>query len=87
MMQDYQHELSQIRELLKKNPEGMSVTDLSKALVKNKNTVGRYLDILLISGQVDMRTYGMAKVYTLSQRVPLSAMPQLFPRTDHGAGC
>jgi len=74
MMQDYQHELGQIRELLKKNPEGMSVTDLSKALGKNKNTVGRYLDILLISGQVDMRTYGMAKVFTLSQRVPLSAM-------------
>jgi PAS domain S-box-containing protein len=74
MMQDYQHELGQIRELLKKNPDGMSVTDLSKALAKNKNTVGRYLDILLISGQVDMRTYGMAKVYTLSQRVPLSAM-------------
>jgi len=74
MMQDYQHELGKIRELLKQNPEGMSVTDLSKALGKNKNTVGRYLDILLISGQVDMRTYGMAKVFTLSQRVPLSAL-------------
>jgi PAS domain S-box-containing protein len=74
MMQDYQQELVAIRDLLKKNPNGMSVTDISKALKKNKNTVGRYLDILLISGQVDMRTYGMAKVYTLSQRVPLSAM-------------
>jgi len=74
MMQDYQHELSLIKELLKKRPEGMSVTDLSKALGKNKNTVGRYLDILLISGQVDMRTYGMAKVFSLSQRVPLSAL-------------
>lgn len=74
MMQDYQQELVAIKDLLKKNPEGMSVTDLSKALKKNKNTVGRYLDILLISGQVDMRTYGMAKVYTISRRVPLSAM-------------
>jgi len=74
MMQDYQQELGAIRALLKKNPNGMSVTDISKALKKNKNTVGRYLDILLISGQVDMRTYGMAKVYSLSQRVPLSAM-------------
>jgi PAS domain S-box-containing protein len=74
MMQDYQQELDAIRDLLKKNPNGMSVTDISRALKKNKNTVGRYLDILLISGQVDMRTYGMAKVYTLSQRVPLSAM-------------
>jgi PAS domain S-box-containing protein len=74
MMQDYQQELVAIKDLLKKNPEGMSVTDISKALKKNKNTVGRYLDILLISGQVDMRAYGMAKVYTISQRVPLSAM-------------
>jgi len=74
MMQDYQQELVTIKDLLKKNPKGMSVTDISKALKKNKNTVGRYLDILLISGQVDMRAYGMAKVYTISQRVPLSAM-------------
>jgi len=74
MMQDYQQELVAIKDLLKKNPEGMSVTDISKALKKNKNTVGRYLDILLISGQVDMRAFGMAKVYTISQRVPLSAM-------------
>jgi PAS domain S-box-containing protein len=74
MMQDYQQELLAIKELLKKNLNGMSVTDISKALNKNKNTVGRYLDVLLISGQVAMRAYGMAKVYTLSQRVPLSAM-------------
>jgi len=74
MMQDYQQELIAIKDLLTRNPEGMSVTDISKALKKNKNTVGRYLDILLISGQVDMRAYGMAKVYTISRRVPLSAM-------------
>ena len=74
MMQDYEHALSLIKDLLKKNPGGMSVTDISNALNKNKNTIGRYLDILLISGHVDMRTYGMAKVFTLSQRVPLSAM-------------
>jgi PAS domain S-box-containing protein len=74
MMQDYKHEISRIKDLLKQNLEGMSVTDISKALNKNKNTIGRYLDILLISGQVNMRSYGMAKVFTLSQRVPLSAM-------------
>ncbi|MDD3135311.1 MAG: PAS domain-containing protein [Methanoregula sp.] len=74
MMQDYQQELAAIKELLKKNLNGMSVTDISKALKKNKNTIGRYLDILLISGHVVMRTYGMAKVFTLSERVPLSAI-------------
>jgi len=74
MMQNYPQELAIIKNILRQNPEGMSVTDIAKALRKNKNTTGRYLDILLISGQVDMRTYGMAKVFTLSQRVPLSAV-------------
>jgi len=74
MMQDYDQEFAAIKDVLKKNPAGMSVTDISKALKKNKNTIGRYLDILLISGQVDMRSFGMAKVFTLSDRVPLSAM-------------
>jgi PAS domain S-box-containing protein len=74
MMQSYQHELGLIKDLLRKNPEGMSVTDLAKALGKNNHSMGRYLDILHISGQVDMRPYGMTKVYTLSRRVPLSAM-------------
>ena len=86
MMQDYQHELSLIKDLLKKNPEGMSVTDISKALNKNKNTIGRYLDILLISGQVDMRTYGKAKGI---HAFPASASfrnAQLLKRTDHGPG-
>jgi len=74
MMQDYQNELALIKETLRRNSSGMSVTEIAKALGKSKNTVGRYLDILLITGQVDMRAYGMAKVFTLSQRMPLSAM-------------
>lgn len=74
MMQDYQEELIKIKNLLRQIPNGMSVTEISKALNKSKTTIGRYLDVLLISGQVDMRTYGMAKVYTLSERVPMSAM-------------
>ena len=74
MIHDYQQELNPIKALLRQNPGGMSITGIAKALKKNKNTTGRYLDILLISGQVDMRKYGMTKVFTLSQRVPISAM-------------
>ena len=51
MMQDYQHQTRRIRELLKIHPDGMTVTDLAKALGKSKNTTGRYLDILLISAR------------------------------------
>ncbi len=67
-LEDFVH----IKQILRENPQGMTVTDIANALHRTKNTVGRYLDILHASGQVEMRTFGMAKVFTLAQRVPLS---------------
>ena len=64
----------QIKDLLKENPQGLSITDIVKVVNINRNTAGRYLENLLISGQVEMRRLGMAKIYMLSQRVPLSAV-------------
>jgi ACT domain-containing protein len=64
----------QIKNLLKKNPNGLSITKIVKALGINRNTAGRYLENRLVSGQVEMRRFGMAKIYMLSQRVPLSAV-------------
>ena len=64
----------QIKDLLKENPQGLSITDIVKVVPINRNTAGRYLENLLISGQVEMRRLGMAKIYILSQRVPLSAV-------------
>lgn len=70
-------ELSTILSLLRENPRGMSVTDIAQTTGVNRNTIARYLDMLLISGQVEMKTYGKAKVFFLSRRVPLSAMLNL----------
>jgi len=64
----------QIKDLLKENPQGLSITDIVKEVTINRNTAGRYLENLLVSGQVEMRRLGMAKIYMLSQRVPLSAV-------------
>lgn len=65
-------EVSAIREILKKNPHGMTVTEIAAALSRNKHSVGRYLDTLRASGVVEMRSFGMAKVFSLSRRLPLS---------------
>ena len=51
----------QIKNLLKENPQGLSITDIVKVVTINRNTAGRYLENLLISGQVEMRRLGMAK--------------------------
>src|SRR5690606_3712925 len=66
--------LSAIRDILKDNPRGVSVTDISRKMAVNRNSVAKYLDILLISGQVEMRSYGTAKVYFLSHRIPISSL-------------
>lgn len=68
------NEFLKIKELLKSHTGGMSITEIAGALGKNKHSVGRYLDILHASGYIDLRTYGMAKVYTLSSKVPLTAL-------------
>lgn len=73
-VESYQKELARIRTILKKNPKGMTVTDISREIDINRNSVAKYLDILLISGHAEMITFGPAKVFFPSRRIPLSAM-------------
>jgi PAS domain S-box-containing protein len=65
---------AKIKELLGQNPKGLSITQIVNKIAINRNTAGRYLENLTVSGQVEMRQFGMAKIYRLAQRVPLSAM-------------
>ena len=66
--------LAGVRMLLKSNPKGMSVSDIAAGLGMNRNSTAKYLDILSVGGQIEMRAFGPAKVYFLSQRVPLGAI-------------
>lgn len=63
-----------IEDCLRKNPRGISITDLSTSIGMNRNHLAKYLDILLISGIVDMESYGKVKAYFLSHRVSISSM-------------
>jgi PAS domain S-box-containing protein len=73
MVQDPDYPLK-IKHLLKSNPRGMTISALSKKLKINRNSMGKYLEILLSSGQVDRMEHGPSKVYFLSQRVPVSSL-------------
>jgi len=66
--------IAQINDVLLKNPQGLSITDIVRETHLNRNTAGRYLDKLLISGHVEMHHFGMAKIYALTHRVPVSAV-------------
>jgi hypothetical protein len=78
-MVTYSKELSQIKEILKSNPQGMTITDLSKRLNIYRKTTAKYLDMLLITGQVEMRPFGPVKIYTSSRRIPISKMLNMHP--------
>lgn len=67
-------DFSRILEVLKENPRGMSVKQISEAIGVNRISVGHYLEIMLLLGQVDMESYGQAKVFYESKRVPMFAM-------------
>ena len=66
--------VDRLKQILKWHPRGITISDLAAKMDMNRNLVAKYLDMLLISGQVDMEVVGAAKVYFLSRRVPISSM-------------
>ena len=66
--------VDRLKQILKWHPRGITISDLSTKMEINRNLVAKYLDMLLISGQVEMQIIGAAKVYFLSHRVPISSM-------------
>jgi len=73
----YKDTLDRIRDALKENPRGMTITEISSVIHLNRNSTARYMDVLLISGQVELKQTGSAKVYFLSPRVPVEAVLDL----------
>ena len=73
-MDGYQREITLIKKGLTENPKGMTVTDISRKIKVNRNSVAKYLDIMRISGHVEMITFGPAKVFFPSRRIPIMDM-------------
>ncbi len=64
---------STILKVLKFSPRGLSITDISKKIKRERNSTSKCLDVLRAEGKVEVRQIGTARVYSLAQRVPLSA--------------
>jgi PAS domain S-box-containing protein len=69
-----QRKVEKIRKLLKKRSGGITITDLAADMDMNRNLVAKYLDMLVISGQVEKQSVGTAKVFCLSGNIPVSAL-------------
>ena len=65
-MGDYDAEFKKIRALLKGNPKGKTIFEVSNAIGTSRNSTAKYLDIMLAMGILKRRTIGRAKVHTLA---------------------
>ena len=73
-MDSRQKTIKKIKKLLRFHRNGLTITDLAEKIRLNRNSTAKYFEILLISGEVNLNTIGPAKVYTFSQKMPISAM-------------
>jgi len=86
---EYRDRREEIKDLLKNNPKGLTIEEISQKLSFNRSTVVKYLNSMVASGQADMRTLGRAKLFYLSQRLPLTDIlslttkPILILDSDH----
>ncbi|HNT06812.1 MAG TPA: histidine kinase dimerization/phosphoacceptor domain -containing protein [Methanoculleus sp.] len=73
-MPDEISELEEIKMLLRQEPLGLSILEISRRLNIGRNVTAKYLSMLYAAGQVDLRRVAAAKLYTLAHRVPVSAL-------------
>lgn len=64
---------ARILRTLRFRPRGMTISEIAKQTKITRNSVSKHLEVLRIAGHVDMRVVGNAKMYSLAQRVPISA--------------
>jgi predicted transcriptional regulator len=81
MITDFR-EIASIKDLLGKNPKGMSITEIATVLGLHRNTVAKYLDVLQMKGEVELKKVGTAKNYFTSTRLPVSSL-RAFCRSDY----
>jgi PAS domain S-box-containing protein len=73
-LSQYKAEINYIRELLKNQTRGMTISEIAKAIGSSRNSTAKYLDVMHTSGELDQRIVGRAKLYYPSQRIPLAAL-------------
>jgi PAS domain-containing protein len=73
-MKRYQELLDEIISILSDHSRGLGLQEISDYLGKNRNTVSKYLDVLLAQGRIQMKRYGPAKVFFLTAGIPVTSL-------------
>ena len=73
-MDNAHYYISRITGILRANPAGMTISEISAGLSMSRNTIGKYIELMFQSGMVDVRSVGKAKIYYLAAKIPLNSL-------------
>lgn len=65
--------MNSITDVLENSRFGLSISEISRRSGMNRNSVAKYLGILQTLGLVEKEVVGPARVYHLSQKIPVSS--------------
>jgi hypothetical protein len=71
--------ITRIMRLLEEETHGLSISDISRKIDLNRNSVAKYVNMLVVAGKVEMQVVGSARVYRFALRFPVSALFPLLP--------
>ena len=75
------NETDSIRQHLLEYPQGLTQSDISRDLKINRVSLAKYLATMVAYGELECRSVGKAKLYTLTKRLPLESI--LWHTEDH----
>ncbi len=70
--------ISSIRNLLKSNPRGLSISEIADRLGLRRHVVSKDLEYLHRMGQVELQSIGTSKVYTYTTKIPVTGILDYF---------
>ena len=71
---DHEKELKEIKKILSKSSQGLTVSEIAEQLNMNRNSAAKYLEIMNVLGELDVRIIGPAKIFSISKRIPFCSM-------------
>ena len=73
-MDNTEKEIVRIRDILKSCQTGLTIAEIARMLNLNRISTSKYLNMMVASGEAEMRVHGPSKVYYPCQRVPISTI-------------
>jgi PAS domain S-box-containing protein len=72
-VKNHEDPVTRIRDILRENPEGFNIVEIAEKTGQNRMSVAKYLDVLTANESVEVQMCGRAKVYSVSQHLPVKS--------------